>query len=562
MDSIVKVYKKIIPQKREFILISAIILIGFFIRIYNIHKSDVITDESSLAFRSIGMIDFDAAKDQPSPWEKIDPPKDWMRLSFHDHPPLFFLTQHISLKIFGENNYGLRIPSVIFGTLSILLIYLITKKVVDKKTAIIASILSSLNAYLIWVSKIGLQESMVIFLMLVTIYFFLLFMDESKYFFILGIFLGLSWLTKYTAFILLPIMLLHIFFADRKIFQKRYIWLAFTTALIFFSPVIIYNIKLYQEFGHFDFQFSYIFGQKVAEWSIQPGKEEFVDITHKFVGFFQNLKNGLSAPIFILFFVSICFFTYSKKNTKNIFIIISLSSLFIFFMIIGPSQRFLSLIIPFIIIIVAYTLKEAIKTKDKLLSGVIALLVLSEIIFSFHSTMSIKSKNYFSRDIHANFSYSGYNELNTWIEKLFKNKKPSLSLNFGYTFLNSIKNKVITDNKKMNAGASSILLVYDEDMNEASSLWIIHRQIIYHAWPALSTKEYLDEIEKNENDYFKSQGFQEIYFIKATEYALGKKFGELSKNSDKLMQKLNLSSPMHEIKNSENQISFVIFKLL
>ena len=111
------------------IAIFIILIIASWFRLWNVTQSDIITDESSLSFRAIGLIDFDAAQNQPSPWEWVGTPPSWMRLSMHDHPLLYFLILHSSMQLFGENALSIRLPSVLFGIASIYLIFLITKKI-------------------------------------------------------------------------------------------------------------------------------------------------------------------------------------------------------------------------------------------------------------------------------------------------------------------------------------------------------------------------------------------------------------------------------------------------
>ena len=68
------------------------------------------SDESSLAFRAVGMMDFDESPVQTTPLEWFDPSTSsgqvqpwWLRLSFHDQPPLLFLIQNGFMKVFGES---------------------------------------------------------------------------------------------------------------------------------------------------------------------------------------------------------------------------------------------------------------------------------------------------------------------------------------------------------------------------------------------------------------------------------------------------------------------------
>ncbi|MEK9175368.1 MAG: glycosyltransferase family 39 protein, partial [Patescibacteria group bacterium] len=127
-------------KKHKFIIL--IILLAAFLRLYGLSHGDTMNDESLMAFRSIGLIDFDEAAWQTTPFEWFDPlvkfsptvPEEykigtgipwWAHLSWHDHPPLVFLVQNIFISIFGEHAWAFRLPSAILGVISVYFIYLI-----------------------------------------------------------------------------------------------------------------------------------------------------------------------------------------------------------------------------------------------------------------------------------------------------------------------------------------------------------------------------------------------------------------------------------------------------
>ena len=553
---------------------AGLIAMAIFFRLGYVGASDVITDEASLGFRAIGLIDFDATIHQPSPWEWANILSSWMRLSMHDHPPLFFIIQHFSLKILGENTIALRLPSAIFGILSAYLIYSITKKLFDEKTAMVAGALSSANVYLIWVSRIGLQESTLIFFFLLSIYFFLKSFSDERFFILCGICVGLSWLTKYTAFILAPIFLTYFIIFDRQYFRNKFFWAGVALALAIFSPVLLYNYRLYLAFGHFDFQFSYVFGQNVAQWQIQPGKEEFKNILDKFFSIFINLKNGLSPAFAGLLLATMVYFFHNiitNRNKNKIFLLLALIFLFLEYIVIGPSQRFLSAIIPFFIIIISCSIIDVYNSIQKFariamwkyaFTLLLFLFFVYEAIFSYQTNITMQPKHYYSKDIASHYSYSGYQNLDQWLTDEIQNKKPRFSFDLSYIFLKDIS---IKTNEKYNRGNfkdEGILFVYDENMNEQSSLWIMHRLMIYHNWPVLASKQYYNAIQKNGDDYYKKLGFEKVYLIKKDPDILGKKFSLDNKNIDDLVSYLKISgSEPYILLNPQGKKSFSIYSL-
>src|SRR3989344_8692064 len=93
-----------------------ILAISALLGLYGLSRGDTVNDEVFMSFRGIGMLDFDEAAHQTTPLEWNDPNIPWWtNLSFHDHPILVPLTQHFSMKIFGENNFAFRLPSALLG---------------------------------------------------------------------------------------------------------------------------------------------------------------------------------------------------------------------------------------------------------------------------------------------------------------------------------------------------------------------------------------------------------------------------------------------------------------
>lgn len=62
----------------------------------------------------------------------------------HEHPPLAKLLIAFSMYLLGDNGFGWRIPSVIFGSLAVLVFYLLMKKLATfKMVPLVATFLFS-----------------------------------------------------------------------------------------------------------------------------------------------------------------------------------------------------------------------------------------------------------------------------------------------------------------------------------------------------------------------------------------------------------------------------------
>ena len=86
--------------KHWLILILALAAV---LRLYGLSRGDTVNDEVFYGFRAVGLMDFDEAADQTTPWEWTDPEiPGWMRMSFHDHPPLVFWIQHFDSRFWRK----------------------------------------------------------------------------------------------------------------------------------------------------------------------------------------------------------------------------------------------------------------------------------------------------------------------------------------------------------------------------------------------------------------------------------------------------------------------------
>ena len=244
------------------ILVVAIILAAAIFRFYGLGTAEIFHDEGFYAFRSIGYIDYLQNADQTTPmqWFSKTALPWWTNFSFHDHPPVFFLIQHLSTAILGDTLFSVRLPSVLAGLLAVWFIYLITRKIFENNewAGLLAALLLAVNHIHIWISRSSLMESTLIALILLNIYIFLCLCcppegglsmrekDRKKYWFLFGLTLGLAFLTKYTAAFLLPAYFIFLLVCRRNILKEK--WLYFSPGLVarLFSPVVINKYNIYK----------------------------------------------------------------------------------------------------------------------------------------------------------------------------------------------------------------------------------------------------------------------------------------------------------------------------
>jgi uncharacterized membrane protein len=150
------------------------------------------------------------------------------------HPPLYYLLMKGWGSLFGTSEIFLRIPSVIFGVLTIYFIYLIAKKIFDLKTAVVASVLAATSGLLIYYSQETRMYSLAALLVTMLVYFFL-----KRRWILFSIIIPILGMTDYMALLVIPVFL--IFSGE----NRKKVLLSFIPSVLvftFWAPVFLKQI--------------------------------------------------------------------------------------------------------------------------------------------------------------------------------------------------------------------------------------------------------------------------------------------------------------------------------
>lgn len=168
--------------------------------------------------------------------------------------PLYIYSAVPFVAIFGLNEWGVRLPAAFWGIVSIIGIFLLTKKLFNTKTALIAMFLTSISPWHLQYSRASFEVTMLLSFIIFGIYFFLLGLQKNRYLFLSAIFLVSSIYIYSTAVAFVPllcILLFAIYFKQIiKIKIKNILLLALTGAIILI-PVIMsmYTGEAKERFG-------------------------------------------------------------------------------------------------------------------------------------------------------------------------------------------------------------------------------------------------------------------------------------------------------------------------
>ncbi|MBP9822139.1 MAG: glycosyltransferase family 39 protein [Candidatus Pacebacteria bacterium] len=136
---------------------------------------------------------------------------------------LFINIQAFSVKIFGNHPWALRVVSVLFGVLTILGLYLLTRELFEWRIASVSSFLMAISLWHVNFSRIGFRAIMLPFILVYAFYFFWKGLKKSNWvsFFWSGVFWGLGFYT-YTAYRIAPLILFLVFVSYWMFLKKDY----------------------------------------------------------------------------------------------------------------------------------------------------------------------------------------------------------------------------------------------------------------------------------------------------------------------------------------------------
>lgn len=551
-------------KKKTYLILLLIIIVAIALRFSFLHTPDVIHDESINGFRSLNYVDWLANPGQLTPYDWFEEIPWWVKLSFHDHPPLTFIINWFSFKLFGPTPFAIRFFSALAGVISVFLIYLIGKINFGKRVGLIAAFILAINNFFVWLGRIGLQESILIAFILASFYYFSLGVEKRKYLYLSALFFGLGFLAKYTIIFLVPVYFFIILFKNKKIFAGKNFILSLLLILILISPVIIYNLKLYQTRGHFDLQLSYLLGQKVDDWSDLPGKSK-ESIPQRFAQIIPSFYKFLSPLFLLVLLFSIAYLAYKilKDRQKNYWLIL-LPIIFITILLgfTGPQERFLTLYLPFFALALAIFWRDILLWK-KLKIVTLILFILFIGYETFYSINHLRLRPFcqevlcYSNYLYRNRGSWGFNQLEQYLEQELTEKKAALRFQYSSPPIE----KIALNNHSLYYGEEvPILLIYDFNIKPGPVTWYLRRREFYQGFPVQTVDFFLKELKEKGSNYYLDLGFNKFYFIQATKNTLLIKPEDRSEKADILAQSLlNQGIEPEIIYNLYNEPVFKVF---
>lgn len=216
---------------------------------------------------------------------------------------LWYNITDIFFRIFGVGHLTARLATIIFGSLAILAMYLLTKEFFNERAGIIAAFLLAISPFVIRFTITESDPVVLFFLLMSAFLFFKAIKNDSNLwlFVISGLFLGLGVITKvYPLLFGLVFIVMGVYQnygIKNKALNKKFvkgIILFSIIVFLFLIPTLTYNYLLYKDKKIMDFIFTNIlgFGREKSEqfysWAAGWGG------SHDWIGFF--LGNSTTIP--------------------------------------------------------------------------------------------------------------------------------------------------------------------------------------------------------------------------------------------------------------------------
>ncbi|GAB1715146.1 MAG: hypothetical protein NTAFB05_01880 [Nitrobacter sp.] len=179
-------------------------------------------------------------------------------LSFLDHPPMIAWFIRLGTAIFGDTNFGVRFAGLLAMPISQLLLADIVRRVTrDIRAAVLAVLMMEAALYYgLLMAKVAPDVALIPFeLAMVWSLVRLTESGDARWWLAAGFFGGLALLSKLTALMLVPAVVLFIVVPDwrSRWLRSPYLWAAPLIAAAVFSPVLIWNWM--HDWASFRFQF-------------------------------------------------------------------------------------------------------------------------------------------------------------------------------------------------------------------------------------------------------------------------------------------------------------------
>lgn len=196
-----KIFSNFISKKKSIVLLFTILLLGTFLRFYQLGKEDLWKDEAytwrfvtARENKNVASFSIDVLTGK-----KLD----------KVNPPFYYFLETLFVRPIGQTEFNLRLLSVLAGIGSVFLSYLFGKKLFSSSVGLLSAFALSVSVFHIKYSQEARSYSLVVFLLLLVLYLLYLFYQKEKIIYLVAAIITLNCLIL-THYIALGILLFSI----------------------------------------------------------------------------------------------------------------------------------------------------------------------------------------------------------------------------------------------------------------------------------------------------------------------------------------------------------------
>jgi len=194
---------------RKTIILLIVIALGFGLRVFLLDKRPLgfTWDEAALGYNAYSL--FKTGRDE---YGKILP---IVLKSFGDYKPGLYAYYTVpSIAVLGLNEFATRFPSAVFGTLLVVVIYLLTKELSNEHCALCAGLLLAINPWAIHFSRGAWEANLALFLTTLAALLFL-----KKRYWLSMLFFGLTFWSYQGAKLFTPLLLISLVYIYKPVLK-------------------------------------------------------------------------------------------------------------------------------------------------------------------------------------------------------------------------------------------------------------------------------------------------------------------------------------------------------
>lgn len=247
-------------EKKEIIFLVLILVAGVFLRIYNLSENPkgFFCDEASIGYNAYLLLK--TGRDEYG--QKL--PAFFRAFGEYKGSILIYSTIP-SIALFGLSEFAVRITSAIYGSLTILIIYLLSKKLFSGTVGILSAFFLAISPWHIHLSRMGMDIVAFLFFLCVSIYLFLKGQERDAFLYLSFFSFAITFYTYYVAYLVVPLFLLFLVIIFKLWQRPKILFLGLTIFSLISTPFLLH---LFSGKGFTRLRQTWLFSSEIVPYEI------------------------------------------------------------------------------------------------------------------------------------------------------------------------------------------------------------------------------------------------------------------------------------------------------